>query len=88
MILKDQFHYIFPMSISSIFVDTYNIRLSECKDIIDYIDQYQITFNNFISLINKDLWMSKKNIKMTLQETLFRHLGKDYSALVSAIKTS
>lgn len=32
--------------------------------------------------------MSKKTIEMTLQGSLLRHLGKDYSALVSAIETT
>ena len=32
--------------------------------------------------------MSKKTVKMTLQGSLLQHLGKDYSALVSAIKTT
>lgn len=32
--------------------------------------------------------MSKKTIEMALQGSLLRHLGKDYLALVSAIKTT
>lgn len=32
--------------------------------------------------------MLKKTIEMTLQGSLFRHLGKDYSALVSDIETT
>ena len=30
--------------------------------------------------------MSKKTVEIALQGSLLRHLGKDYSALVSAIK--
>ena len=31
--------------------------------------------------------MSKKTVEMALQESLLRHLGKDYLALVSVIET-
>lgn len=87
-ILKDRFHHISPMSIGRIFVDACNVKLSECKDVIDYTSRYQIAFDKLISLISEDSWMSKKSIEMTLQGSLLRHLGKDYSALVSAIETS
>ena len=64
-ICKNLFYHISPMSISRIFIDTYNIKLLECKDVIDYMSRYQIAFNKLISFINKDSWMSKKSIKMT-----------------------
>lgn len=76
------------MSIGRIFVDACNVKLSECKDVIDYTSRYQIAFDKLISLRSEDSWMSKKSIEMTLQGSLLRHLGKDYSALVSAIETS
>ena len=31
--------------------------------------------------------MSRRTVEMTLQGNFFRHLGKDYAALVSAIET-
>lgn len=40
-----------------------------------------------VSLTSENGWMSRKTIKMTLQRKLLHHLGKDYSALVSAIET-
>lgn len=35
-ILRDRFYHISPMSISYIFVDICNIRLSEYRNVIDY----------------------------------------------------
>lgn len=75
------------MSVTCIFADALNIKLSDCKDVAKYTSWYQITFDKIISLLNKDLWMSKKTIEMTLQGSLFRHLGKDYLILVLAIET-
>lgn len=70
------------------FVDAWNVKLSDCKDVIDYTSHYQIAFNKLLSLITKESWLSKKSIKMTLQKSLLQHLGKGYSALVSAIETT
>ena len=66
------------------------MRLLDCKDVVDYTSRYQIAFDKILSLINEneDCWISKKTIKMTLQRNLLTHLGKDYSALVSAIETT
>ena len=65
-ILKDRFYYISAISISRIFVDTCNVKLSECKDIINYTSRYQIAFDKLISLISEDFWISKKSIEITL----------------------
>ncbi len=75
------------MSVTRIFIDACNVKLSDCKDVIDYTSRYQIVFDKILSLINEDSWMSKRSIEMTLQRSLLRHLGKDYSAVVSAIET-
>ena len=87
-ILENRFQHISPMSVTRLFVDACNIKLSNCKDIIDYTSRYQTAFDNILSLIGEDSWMSKKTIEITLQGCLLRHLGKDYSALVSAIETA
>lgn len=78
------------MSVIHIFSDTCIMRLFDCKDVVDYTSCYQIAFTKILSLINKnkDSWISKKTIKITLQENLFKHLGKDYFALVLAIETT
>lgn len=88
-ILEDHFQYISPMSITRIFSDTCNLRLLDCKDIIDYTSHYQIVFDKILYLINdnKDSWISRKICEITLQRNLLRHYRKDYSALVLAIKT-
>ena len=89
-ILEDRFQHISPMSVIRIFSDACNVRLLDCKDVVDYTSRYQIAFDKILSLINEneDSWISKKTIEMTLQGNLLRHLGKDYSALVSAIETT
>ena len=76
------------MSVTRTFVDALNTKLSDCKDVVEYTSRYQIVFDKILSLLNDDSWMSKKTVEMTLQGSLLRHLGKDYSALVSAIETT
>ena len=75
------------MSVIQIFSDTCTVKLSECKDIIDYTNRYQAAFDKITSLTTEDGWMSRKTIEMTLQGNLLRHLSKDYSALILAIET-
>ena len=89
-ILENRFQHISPMSIICIFSDACNVRLSDCKDVVDYTSHYQLAFDKILSLINdnEDSWISKKTIEITLQENLLRHHGKDYSALVLAIETT
>lgn len=75
------------MSVIRVFSDAYTIKLSECKDVLEYTSRYQIAFDKITSLITKNGWMSRKTIEMALQSNLLQHLSKDYSALVSAIET-
>lgn len=75
------------MSIIWVFSDACTVKLSECKDVVDYTSRYQIVFDKIVSLASEDGWMSRKTIEMTLQGNLLRHLGKDYSALRSDIET-
>lgn len=42
------------MSVTRVFVDACNIKLSDCKDIVDYTNRYQIAFNNILSLVGAD----------------------------------
>lgn len=88
-ILEDHFQYISLIIIIRIFLDVCNGRILDCKNVIDYTNSYRIAFHKIFSLINenKDSWISKKIINMTLQENLLRHFGKYYSTLVSAIQT-
>lgn len=87
-ILEEYFQYISSINITHIFLKTCNVKLSNFKNIIDYISQYQIVFNKIHSLINnnKNSWFSRKTIKISLQENIFKRLEIDYSALVLAIK--
>lgn len=87
-ILEERFHHISPMSVSRVFVDACNVKLSDCKDIVDYTSRYQVAFDKLLSLINEESWISRKSVEMILQGSLLRHLGKGYSALVSAIETT
>lgn len=75
------------MSVTRIFADVYNVKLSDCKDVLDYTSCYQIAFNKLVSLISTEGWMSWKTVEMTLQRSLLRHLEQNYSAFVSAIET-
>lgn len=75
------------MSVTRIFCEACNIKLSDCKDVMDYTGRYQVAFDKIQSLITEDSWMSKRTVEMALQGSLLRHLGRDYSALVSAIET-
>lgn len=40
------------MSIIHIFSEDYNIKLSDCKDVVNYTSRYHIAFNKILSLIN------------------------------------
>lgn len=42
------------MSVTHVFVDASNMKLSDYKDIIDYINRYQIALNNIFSLVGAD----------------------------------
>lgn len=75
------------MRITRIFADACNVKLSECNDVLDHTGRYQVAFDTLASLISEDVWMSQQTIEMTLQGSLLRHLGPNYSALVSAIET-
>ncbi len=77
-----------PMSLTRTFAEALNTKLSDCKDVVEYTSRYQIAFDKILSFLNDDSWMSKKTVEMTLQGSLLRHFGKDYSALVSAIETT
>ncbi len=87
-LLKGRFQHISPISVTYIFADALNTNFSDCKNVIKYTSRYQIAFDKIISLLNEDSWMFKKTIEMTLQGSPLRHLGKDYSALVSVIETT
>ncbi len=69
-ILQDRFHQISPMSVSRVFVDACNVKLSDCKDVVDYTSRYQIAFDKLLSLITEESWMPRKSIEMTLQGSL------------------
>ena len=75
-ILQDKFHHISPMSISRVFVDACNVKLLDCKDVVDYKSRYQIAFDKFLSLITEESWISRKSIEMALQGSLLRHLER------------
>lgn len=60
----------------------------DCKDIINYISQYQIAYDKILSLIKKNsAWISKKVIKLTFQGNFIKYFAKDYLILVIIIKT-
>lgn len=51
-ILEDRFQYHSSISITHIFLNVSNVRLSDCKDVVDYINRYHIAFDKILSLIN------------------------------------
>lgn len=74
------------MSVIRIFLNACAVKLSDCNNIINYTSHYQIGFDKFLSFLITKSWMSKKTIKIILQESLLRHLKRSYAALISAIK--
>lgn len=86
-IFKDCFQYIFSIKVICIFFDTCNIKLLDCKNIVNYTSHYQIAFDKIFSLINenKDSWISKKIIKIIFQKNFLKHFAKNYSVLVLKI---
>lgn len=76
------------MTVICIMCDSCNIKLSDYKNIIDYISRYQIAYNKILSLIgDNSAWILKKTIELTLQGNFFKHLSKKYLALVITIET-
>ena len=75
------------MSVTKIFCEAYNMKLSDCKDVMDYTGRYQVAFDEIQSLITEDSWMSKRTVEMTLQKSLLQYFGREYSTLISAIET-
>lgn len=53
-ILERRFQHISPISVTCLLVDAWKIKLFNYKDIIDYINQYQIVFDNILSLVKAD----------------------------------
>ncbi len=43
--LENKFQHISPMSVTRIFSKACNIKLSDCKDVMDYTGRYQVAFN-------------------------------------------
>ncbi len=54
-ILEARFHHIPPMSVICVFSDACTMKLSECKDVVEYISRYQIAFVKITSLITKNV---------------------------------
>ncbi len=69
-ILEARFHHISPMSVMRVFSDACTIKLSECKDVLEYTSRYQIAFDKITSLITENGCMSQKTVEMTLQGNL------------------
>ncbi len=53
-ILQDRFYHISPISVSRVFLDTCNVKLLDCKDVVDYKSRYQIAFDKLLSLITEE----------------------------------
>ena len=49
-LLEDRFQHISPMT--RIFADALNMKLSDCKDVMEYTSWYQIAFDKILSLLN------------------------------------
>lgn len=86
-ILEICFYHIILMYITQIFLDTCAIKFSDCKDTINYDSCYQIIFDKIISLTTKKSLMLYKIVEISLQESFFQYLGKNYSTFILAIKT-
>ena len=43
--LETRFQHILPMSVTRIFSEAYNVKLSDCKDVMDYTSRYQVAFD-------------------------------------------
>lgn len=49
-LLEDRFQHISPMT--RIFADALNMKLLDCKDVMEYTSWYQIAFDKILSLLN------------------------------------
>lgn len=70
------------------FFDICNIKFSECKHDVNYTSHCQVVYDKIFGLIEENsTQISKKTVELTLQGNFLKHLGKDYLALVTSIKT-
>lgn len=64
------------MSVIRMFADTFNTKLSDCKDIAKYTSWYQIAFDKIVSLLNEDLWIFKRLLRWSYKVADFSILEK------------
>lgn len=58
------------MSVTCTFADALNMKFSDCKNVVEFTSQYQIAIDKILSLLNKDSWMSKKTVEITLKNSV------------------
>ena len=74
------------MSTSWIIYDTTTKKLSDFKNMQEYISYYQAFFDKVVNLLTKTSSYTRKSTEMYFQATILMNIGIEYLALVSSIQ--
>lgn len=85
-ILQERFQYVLPISILRKVLNVTKVKLLDCKDIQEYTNAYQETYNSFYSLITKDSELPVKRALMLLQAALFTNVRPEYIGIKPIIE--
>ncbi len=85
--LQERFQHINPMSTSQIIYDATTKKLSDFKNVHEYISHYQVSFDKVVNLLTGgNSSYTRKSTEMYFQATMFMNIGVEYLALVSSIQ--
>ena len=87
-ILEERFQHISPMSVTRSLYEASNLKMSDCKGVIEFTSSYQTAFDKIASLLKAESNLTLKGTEMLLQGTMLMNIGEEYSSLVSAIETA
>ncbi len=75
------------MSTSRILLEMAKTKLSDCKNIDEYISVYQAAYNQICGLMTEDSNLSIKEAGMLLQAVMLLNMGNEYAGIVSTIES-
>lgn len=84
--LEERFQHINPMSTSRFIHEATTNKLSDFKNMHEYMSHYQASFNKVSSLLTETSAYTRKSTKTYFQAIMLINIRAEYSALVSVIQ--
>lgn len=84
--LQQRFQHINPIVTSRLIYDATSKKLSDFKDVREYISSYQSAFDKVVGPLSETSYYTRHSTEMYFQATMLMNIGSGYSALVSVIK--